>query len=96
MGRRKKIEATIAPTKFARESSIIVDGFEILRGEIIKIKDEYGCKFKFDYLVTNTETGSQWIDCFEIIGHTASVYRSFSLDRVKRIPKRGKRAKRVV
>lgn len=75
---------------------MIVDGFEIIRGDIIKIAGEYGVKFKFDSLVTNMETGSKWIDCFEIHRGVSHSYRSFATDRVKRIPQRGKRSKRVV
>jgi hypothetical protein len=96
MGRRKKYVAPEISKKFHREPTVVVDGFEINHGDIIKIKDEFGGKFKFDYLVTNTETGAQWIDCFEIIGSVPSVFRSFKIERIKRIPKRGKRAKRVV
>lgn len=90
MPRRKKIEPT--PTKFFRYPEIEVDGFIIEKGELIKIKDEWGMQFKLDGLVTNTETGAQWVDCFEMYRGRAGVLRAFRLDRVKRIPKkRGKR-----
>lgn len=90
MPRRKKIEPT--PTKFFRYPEIEVDGFIIEKGELIKIKDEWGMRFKLDGLVTNTETGAQWVDCFEMYRGRAGVLRAFRLDRVKRIPKkRGKR-----
>lgn len=98
MARKVKQEAFLseAAKLFKRESSVLVDGFEISAGDIIKISGEYGVKFKFHSFVTNVKTGAQWIDCFEIFRGAASQYRSFSLDRVKRIPQRGKRAKRVV
>jgi hypothetical protein len=95
MGRRRKYVAPEISTKFSRQTSVIVDGFEINRGDIIKIKDEHGGKFKFDHFVTNTETGATWVDCFEIINKVPSVFRSFKVERVKRIPTRGKRSKRV-
>jgi hypothetical protein len=89
--RRKKVE--IAPTKFFRFPELTVGGFTIEKDEIIKVHDEWGMRFKFDSLVTNTETGAQWVDCFEIYKARTGVLRSFSIDRIKRIPKR--RARRV-
>lgn len=95
MARRKKVE--LPPTKFFSYPEIEVDGFIIEKGELIKIKDEWGMRFKFDGLVTNTDTGAQWVDCFEMYRARAGALRAFRLDRVKRIPKkRGKRrAKRT-
>lgn len=93
MPRRKKVE--IAPTKFFRFPEVTVDGFTIEKNEIIKIRDEWGMRFKFDSLVTNTETGAQWIDCYEVYKARTGCLRSFSVDRIKRIPKRrGRRVKR--
>ena len=92
MPRRKKIE--LPPTKFFRFPEITVDGFLIEQGEVIKIKDEWGMKFKFDCLVTNQETGAQWIDCYELWRGRTGCLRSFRLERVKRVPKRGKRGRR--
>ena len=93
---RKKKTTVVPETKFLREDSVIINGFEIVRGDIFKVRDEFGAKFKFDAFVTNKETGSQWVDCFEVIGTVPSTFRSFRTDRIKRIPKRGKRAKRVI
>lgn len=80
-------------TKFSRSPEMAVDNFVIEKGEIIKIKDEWGMRFKFDSLVTNTETGAQWIDCHEVYRLRTGCLRSFTVDRIKRIPKkRGKRS----
>jgi len=88
--RRNNTEAK--PTKFFRFPEIEVDGFIIEKGDIIKVKDEWGMRFKFDCFVTNTETGAQWVDCFEVHKLRTGCLRSFRLDRIKRIPKRrGKR-----
>jgi hypothetical protein len=95
MGRRRKYVASEMSKKFSREESFILNDFQINRGDIIKVKDEHGGKFKFDYFVTNTETGATWVDCFEIINKVPSVFRSFKVERVKRVPTRGKRSKRV-
>jgi hypothetical protein len=92
MSRRKNV-AEVSPTKFSREAEVTVDGFVITRGEMIKIRGEYGMRFKFDSLVTNTETGVQWIDCFENHRGQSGCYRSFRVDRIKRIPKRRSSAK---
>jgi hypothetical protein len=93
MPRRKKVE--LEPTKFFRFPELTIDGFTIEKGEIVKVHDEWGMRFKFDSLVTNTETGAQWVDCFEVYKARTGVLRSFKIDRIKRIPKRRpRRAKR--
>lgn len=92
---RKKATVPV-DTKFKKEETIYIDGFEICRGDIIKIVGEYGLKFKFDSVVTNTETGSVWVDCFELYRGQSHSYRSFQINRVKRIPQKGKRGRRVV
>jgi hypothetical protein len=96
MARKSKFETPEIAKKFVREDRMILDGFEIVRGDIIKVVGQYGLKFKFDSFVTNSETGATWIDCFEVFRNSASAWRSFKPEQVKRIPQRGKRAKRVV
>lgn len=96
MARKPKFETPEIAKKFSRQDTMFVDGFEIKRGDIIKVVGQYGLKFKFDSLVTNTETGSIWVDCFEVFRNSASAWRSFKPELVKRVPQRGKRAKRVV
>lgn len=92
----KRGKTKVAPTKFSRVYSIEVGNFTIAAGEIIKISGEHGGKFKFHSLVTNTETGVQWIDCFETHKRTSGAWRSFRVDRLKRIPtRRGRRKKNV-
>lgn len=71
-----------------------LDGFVINKGDIIKIIGEHGVKFKFNAVVTNPETGVQWIDCFELDKGLIRSWRAFSLDRAKRIPIRRKRVNR--
>jgi hypothetical protein len=94
MGRRKT--TPVAETKFRTETTFELNGFEVNAGDIIKAKGEYGAKFKVRGLTTNIETGATWVDCFELIRGVPSQFRAFKLDRVKRVPQRGKRAKRVV
>jgi hypothetical protein len=87
MPRRREI-AEVSPTKFSRVFEIEIDGFTINHKDIIKIKGQYGIQFKFHSLVTNTETGVQWIDCFETHRGQAGSYRSFRIDEIKRVPRR--------
>jgi hypothetical protein len=98
MAKAKKSEFVVPDMakKFQREESVIIDGFEVLRGDIIKVKGQHGSKFKFSFFTTNTETGSTWIDCFELQKGLPGAFRSFSVEDVKRVPKKRKRAKRVV
>ena len=92
---KRTIQLEPTPTKFLREPQISIDGFTISQGDLFKVKGEYGNKFKFLALITNLETGSQWVDCFEVVRGQVGALRSFKSDRIKRIPQKGKRAKRV-
>lgn len=92
----KKKVAPIVDTKFTREYTVNVNGFDIVRGDIIKISGQYGLKFKFDSVVTNTETGASWIDCFEVFRGQSQCFRSFTADQIKRIPQKGKRGRKSV
>jgi len=77
-------------------SYITHDGFEVKQGDLIKIHGEYGVRFKFHSLTINEDSNSEWVDCFEVFRGQVGAFRSFRTSRVKRIPTRGKRAKRVV
>lgn len=94
MGRRKKV-ANVKPSNLETVPYMEVGGFPISAGDIIKVKGEYGTKFQFVGITTNTLTGSQWVDCFEIFRGKAQQFRAFKEDRIKRVPQRGKRARRV-
>ena len=94
MARRK--QAQVAPTHFVTNPYMEVGGFSIEAGDIIKVRGEYGVKFKFIGITTNELTGSQWVDCFEIFRGKAQQFRAFKEDRIKRVPQKGKRAKRVI
>jgi hypothetical protein len=90
MPRRKKV--VLAPTKFHREAeATLPDGKTIERGDMLKVVGEHGLRFKFDSLVTNIETGAQWIDCFEVYKMRTGVLRAFKSDRIKPVPKRRRR-----
>jgi hypothetical protein len=90
MIRKNKTQAK--DTIFLRVAEIMVNNRVVSRGDLIKITGEHGKKFKFHSLVTNTKSGAQWIDCFEIEKNMVSGWRSFESDRIKLIPiKRGRR-----
>lgn len=101
MARPKKFVLPEIAQKYSREDSLLLpDGFTIERGDMFKIKGknsygigEWGVTFKFDHLVTNTENGKTYVECFEMFRGKAGVMRAFPIDRIKRIPK--KRSKRV-
>ena len=93
---RKKKSTPVVETNFSRVYEIEQGNFTIVKGDLIKIQDEHGRKFKFDSIVTNKETGVQWIDCFEIQKMRSGALYSFTVDRFKRIPtRRGRRKKNV-
>jgi len=93
MPRRKRVSAK--PTYFVTEPYMEVDGFPIHAGDIIKVRGEYGTKFKFVGVTTNTLTGSNWVDCHEIFRGKPQQFRAFKQDKIKRVPQKGRRAKRV-
>jgi hypothetical protein len=92
----RKNKAEVKPSNFHTTPQLSIDGFEITAGDIVKIHGEHGGKFKFIGITENKLTGSRWADCFEIIAGVPSVFRSFKEDRIKRIPNKHRRAKRVV
>jgi hypothetical protein len=88
----KRKHSPVRETNFDRVREISIGSRLLASGEIIKISGEYGARFKFDSLVTNKETGAQWIDCFEFSRGSVSAWRSFRPDRIKLIPiKRGRK-----
>lgn len=97
MARRKAIVAstmTPPPVVFERVYEMESGNFTIEKGDLIKIVGEYGMRFKFVSITTNTKTGATWVDCHEVHRGQTGAFRSFTLDRVKRIPKR--RTKKAV
>lgn len=94
MPRRKQV--AVQETKFRTQPSFELNGFEVVAGDTIRVRGEYGSKFKVRGLTTNTETGATWVDCFELVRGIPSQFRAFKLEKVKRVPQRGKRAKRVI
>jgi predicted molibdopterin-dependent oxidoreductase YjgC len=97
MARRKAIvESTMTPPPvvFERVYEMEAGNFTIEKGDLIKIVGEYGMRFKFVSVTTNTKTGATWVDCHEVHRGQTGAFRSFTLDRVKRIPKR--RTKKAV
>lgn len=99
MGRKRKIEynSGMFEDPFSREYQMKYDNFIIERGDLIKIIGEYGTRFKFESITTNPKNGAVWVDCFETWRGRTGAFRSFTVDRVKRIPKRRTRkAKKTV
>lgn len=95
---RRKIEPnkTVFIDPFVREYEMKYENFIIERGDLIKITGEYGTRFKFESVTTNPKNGAVWVDCFEMHRGQTGCYRSFAVDRVKRIPKRRARKPRKV
>ena len=97
MGRRKAVKSPLAHLYHRVPHYTMPDGRVIEKDEIIKIKGELGGKFKFLEHVTRTDSGIDWIDCFELRGGVLCGWRSFYPDRIKPMPiPRRKRRKKVV
>jgi hypothetical protein len=95
MVKKKKPGKIVANSKFEAVKEILVDGFTIQSGDLIKIRGQYGSVFIFQELVTNIDTGVQWIDCIQLEKGQPGPFRSFYLADVKRIPKRRKSVNRT-
>ena len=99
MGRPKKMIYAAPkepPVKFDREYRVTLpNGREVVSGELIKIVGEYGAIFRFDSLTSNPKTGKSWIDCRELHKGQTGPFRSFDIDRVKKLPVRRKKKKNV-
>lgn len=104
MARPKKFVLPEIARKYVREDSVLLpDGFTIERGDMFKIKGknnygigEWGTVFQFDHLVTNTDNGKVYVECFEMYRGKAGVMRAFPIDRIKRIPKKRTRKSKHV
>ena len=100
MGRPRK-NSKIQPSELSKRyvketSAVLPDGKIIESGEIFKVKGEYGVTFQFKYFVTNIVNNAQWVDCIELYRGRYSCHRAFSVDRIKKLPKkRGKRVRRA-
>ena len=87
VARRKKVISPNAHLYNVSESYTLPSGRVIEKGEVIKIIGEHGTKFKFKSHVVRTDTGVEWIDCFELEKGITSKHRSFRPDRIKPLPK---------
>jgi hypothetical protein len=83
------------PSNFTTEPFMDIDGFLVSKGDIIKVRGEYGIRFKFIGVTTNRLTGASWVDCFQIFRGSPQQFRAFNKDRISRVPQKGKRAQRV-
>lgn len=93
MIKKKKLGSVTKNARFLYSPEMKIDNKVIQKGDTIRVQGEYGAKFRFESLTTNVENGVQWIDCFELHRGIACRFRSFSVDKVRRVPK--KRVKRV-
>jgi len=67
---------------------LMVGSRKVEAGEIIKISQVWGTKFRFIRYVYNPKTDTSWIDCAELHRMQWGQTRSFRPDRVKLLPKR--------
>lgn len=93
MSRRKAVKSPNAHLYSRSPYYIMPDGRIIERDEIIKIKGEHGGKFKFYEHTVRTDSGIEWIDCFELRGGVLAGWRSFYPDRIKPLPRSRRKRK---
>ena len=92
---RKKIVSPFAHL-YHRESSIAIEGGRVIqKGEVIKIKGINATKFVFKEYVRRTDSGIDWIDCFELDKGVSCGQRSFRKDRIKPTPKPKKKRTKI-
>ena len=95
MARRKVDRVPVIETNFSRVYEMEVGNFTIEKGDLIKISGEYGTRFKFLSITTNKTTGAFWVDCIEMFRGQSGPFRSFTVDRVRRIPKKRPRKRKA-
>ena len=71
-------------------------GRTISEGEVIKIDGIWGTKFKFKEHVFKTDSGKEWIDCYELEKGVNCGLRSFYPERIRPIPIRRRRRKKSI
>lgn len=94
MGRRKKVVSPNSHLYRREDQYVMPDGRIIEKDEVIKIHGEWGGKFKFQQHVVRTDSGVEWIDCFQLDKGVLCGWRSFRPERIKPLPK--KRSKKNV
>jgi len=95
MGRRKKVVPPLAHLYQREPTFTTPEGRTVEPGEIIKIKGVWGTKFKFKEYVRRTDTGVDWIDCYEQERGQNCGHRSFRTDRIKVLPKKRRKRKKT-
>ena len=91
MGRKKKVVSPFQYLYTRTPEYTLESGRTISQGEIIKIEGVWGAKFKFH--VMRTDSGKEWVDCYELEKGITCGLRSFYPERIKPLPK-SKRKKR--
>jgi hypothetical protein len=94
MGRRRKYKSMNPNAHlFVTYSNYqIPDSNRVIEeGEVIKIAGEHGKKFQFKQYVQRSDTGVEWIDCYELEKGVFAGWRSFRPNRIKPLPKKRKR-----
>jgi hypothetical protein len=94
MARRKNVVSPLAHLYHREPTYTTPEGRVIEPGEVIKIKGIWGIKFKFKEYVRRTDSGAEWIDCFELEKGQLCGHRSFRPDRVKPMPKSRRKRKK--
>lgn len=95
MRKKKKVVGPLSHFYETKDSIELPTGKVINNGDIIKIKGEYGTKFRFIGHTVNKRTGATWIDCFELERGQVRAWRSFKEDRIKPIHIPKKRRKKT-
>lgn len=94
MGRRKKYKSMNpnAHLFVTSDNYQLPDSNRVIEeGEIIKISGEHGKRFQFKQHVQRSDTGVEWIDCYELEKGVFAGWRSFRPNRIKPLPRKRKR-----
>jgi hypothetical protein len=95
MPRRKRVVSPLAHLYDRTPEYTLESGRTITEGEVIKIDGVWGTKFKFKEHVIRTDNGKEWIDCYELEKGVNCGLRSFYPEKIKPIPVRKRRNKKL-
>lgn len=95
MSKKRKIVSPMEHLYSRSSEYTLQSGRIIYQGEIIKIDGVWGVSFKFKEHIVRTDSGKEWIDCYELEKGITCGLRSFYPEKIKPLSKKRNKKKTV-